>query len=263
MVEENKIMQVVILAGGSGTRLKEMTEFLPKALIPIGGIPIVVHIMRLYAHYGFKDFVLALGYKQEAFKQYFAHFDLINHDVILDIGKYRGERYHEYADQWKVTLVDTGENTLKGGRLKRIEKYIQDEIFMCTYGDGVGDIDISALLTFHKSHGKIATITGVHPTPRFGEIHHKNGLVYSFTEKPQDDECLINGGFMVFNREIFNRLDLSEKMDLEEETLSGLTNIGELMVYHHKGYWSCMDNLSDLGKLQQEWETGKARWKVW
>ena len=196
-------MQVVILCGGTGTRLKEQTEFLPKALIPIGGKPMIAHIMKWYAHYGFKKFILALGYKQEQFKIYFANYDIINNDVKVDIGRYRGNNCYDYPDQWEVTMVDTGENTLKGGRLKRVEKYIEDDIFMMTYGDGIGDINIPELLVFHKSHGKMVTVTGVHSTSRFGEIHREGSKVISFTEKPADNNNLINGGFFVFEKKIF------------------------------------------------------------
>lgn len=199
-------MQVCILCGGSGTRLKEQTEFIPKPLVPIGGIPMAVHIMRHYASYGFNDFVLALGHKQDSFKTYFTNYDLINHDIVLHIGYHGREPVYVVTDKWKVALSDTGENTLKGGRLKRIEKYIEGDTFMVTYGDGIGDVDISALLAFHQSHGKMVTVTGVHPVPRFGELCHKDGKVLSYREKQHEDGCLTNGGFMVMNRGIFDYL---------------------------------------------------------
>ncbi len=257
-------MQTVILCGGTGTRLREQTELIPKALIPIGGLPMIVHIMRIYAHYGFIEFVLALGYKQEVFKQYFAHYDIINNDITVDIGCYRGKNHHSYADKnWRVTLANTGENTMKGGRLKRVEKYIKGDTFMCTYGDGVADIDLRRLLAFHQAHGKLATVTGVHPTPRFGEIHTKeNGVVSKFSEKP-DGDCLINGGFFVFNRGIFDYLHEDEWCDLELGPLELIAERGELMVWHHKGFWKCMDTLKDMGELQQMWDKEEARWKVW
>ena len=259
------MIPTVILCGGTGTRLREMTELLPKSLIPIGGIPMIVYIMKLYAYYGFKDFILALGYKQEAFKQYFAHYDLINNDCTVSVGRYMGKNYCEakHTDQWSVTMVDTGENTMKGGRLKRIEKYIKEDIFMCTYGDGLSDVNLREVLTFHQSHGKIATITGIHPIPRFGEIHRERGKVVSFSEKPQDDNCLVSGGYMVFNRRIFDYLTDDAWCDLEVGPLELLAAKGELQVYHHKGYWQCLDTMKDMGELQQEWETGKARWKIW
>jgi glucose-1-phosphate cytidylyltransferase len=258
------MIQTIILCGGSGTRLKEMSEFIPKPLIPIGGIPMIVHIMRLYAYYNFKDFVLALGYKQDAFKQYFAHYDIINNDVTLNIGRYQGDNYRHYTDQgWKVTLSDTGEATFKGARLKRVEKYVQGDTFMCTYGDGIGDIDIPALLAFHQYHGKIATVTGVHPSPRFGEIHHDNGKVISFSEKPHDDNCLVNGGFMCFNRGIFDYLTVDPWCDLEVGPLELLAAKGELQVYHHRRFWKAMDTLKDMGELQTMWDGGHPKWKVW
>lgn len=257
------MIPVAILCGGSGTRLREQTEFIPKPLIPIGGIPMVVHIMRHYAHYGFKKFVLALGYKQDAFKEYFVNYDAINNDITVDIGRYRGVSFSDTQD-WgmSVTLADTGMNTLKGGRLKRIERYIQGDTFMLCYGDGVSDINIPALLEFHKSHGKLATVTGVHAIPRFGEVHHKDDCVLSFSEKPLRDDCLINGGYYIFNRGIFDYLVEEEYCDLEVGTLDLIAAKGEMMVYKHTGYWACMDSLKDMDNLQNEWASGKARWKI-
>jgi len=257
-------MQVVILCGGTGTRLREQTDLIPKSLIPIGGLPMIVHIMRIYAHYGFTEFVLALGYKQEVFKMYFANYDIINNDITVDIGCYRGKNRHSYADKnWRVTLANTGENTMKGGRLKRVEKYIKGDTFMCTYGDGVADIDIRRLLAFHQAHGKLATVTGVHPIPRFGEIHTGNdGQVCKFSEKP-DGDSLVNGGFFVFNRGVFDYLHEDEWCDLELGPLELIAERGELMVYHHEGMWRCMDTLRDVGELQQMWDKGEALWRVW
>lgn len=252
-------MEVVIFAGGFGTRLKEMSEFLPKPLIPVGPYPMVVHIMKWYAKYGHTNFILALGYKQAAFKEYFAHFDLINHDVTLDIGRYRGRQYHQYADQWKVTLADTGLTTNKAGRLKRIEKYVKGNTFAVTYGDGVADVDLDKLLAFHNSHGKMVTITGMHPKPRFGEILHYCGQVTNFSEKG-DGWCLVNGGFMVMNRGIFDCLD--ESMDLETDIFNGLAEAGELMVYKHEGFFGAMDTIVDMEELTRLWEKGEAPWKV-
>ena len=253
------MIQVCILCGGTGTRLKEQTEFLPKPLIQIGGKPMIWHIMKIYAHYGFTDFVLSLGYKQECFKNYFAHFYEINHDMVLTE---LGISWKAIWEKWRVVLSDTGINTLKGARLKRIETYIKGDTFLCTYGDGLSDVNIHELLAFHKSHGKIATITGVHPSPRFGEIHHVNGLVQAFSEKPQG-ECLMNGGFMVFNRGIFDYLSEDESCDLETGCFDALTEDKELMVFPHTGYWSCMDTLKDVGILQNEWDSGNVPWKTW
>jgi len=255
-------MQTVVLCGGSGTRLREQTEFLPKPMVQIGGKPMIFHIMKIYAHYGFTDFVLALGYKQEEFKKYFSVFDEINCDVTFRIGQ-SIQVYRKPSDyDWSVTLSDTGLNTLKGARLKRIENYINGDTFMCSYGDGLSDVNLTDLLAFHKSHGKIATITGVHPSPRFGEIHHVDGLVQVFTEKPQG-ECLMNGGFMVFNRGIFDYLSEDESCDLETDCFHDLTQDKELMVYQHKGFFGYMDNLYDMGVLQNMWDEGKPKWKIW
>jgi glucose-1-phosphate cytidylyltransferase len=250
---------VVILCGGSGTRLKEMTEFLPKPLVPIGEYPMVVHIMRWYAKHGATNFILALGYRQDQFKYYFTHYDLINNDITVDIGRCISRL--DYQDRgWRVTLCDTGLNTLKGGRLKRIEKYITKDTFMCTYGDGIADIDINALLDFHFKHGRLATITGVHPQPRFGEIwKDENDLVVKFAEK-EDGGCLVNGGFMVFNRRIFDYLDTN--CDLELGVFDILSMEGELAVYHHPGFWKAMDTMKDMDELQEIWAEGTAKWRV-
>jgi glucose-1-phosphate cytidylyltransferase len=257
-------MKIVILCGGSGTRLREMTSFLPKPLIPIGGKPFIWHIMKLYSHYGFNEFVLALGYKQEMFKEYFIHYNQINEDITVDTGICSAlPCYSLHRDKWRVTLSDTGLNTMKGARLKRVEKYVDGDNFMCTYGDSVGDINIPELLAFHKSHGKMVTVTGVHSPPRFGEIHHENNKVISFSEKPQNGNFLINGGYFVFNRKIFDHLYDFEECDLEVGTLELIANKGEMMVYHHKQSWFCMDNLKDMDELNQLWNTGKAPWRIW
>jgi glucose-1-phosphate cytidylyltransferase len=253
---------VVVLCGGSGTRLREQTEFLPKPLVQIGGKPMIHHIMKIYAHYGFTDFVLALGYKQEKFKEYFSHFDIINHDVYFS--KDQLGSLHEFPlnvkDNWRVILSDTGLNTLKGARLKRVEKYIRGDTFMLAYGDSVGDIDINELLSFHNEHGKMVTVTGVRPPPRFGEIHHNRGEVISFSEKKDNKAISVNGGFYVFNRKIFDYLKEDEQCDLEYGVLEEIARMGEMMVYEHTGYWGCMDTLYDLGMLQRLWDEGNAPW---
>lgn len=252
------MMEVVIFAGGFGTRLKEMTEFLPKPLVPVGPYPMVVHIMKWYAKYGHTNFILALGYKQERFKEFFSHYDLIMNDITVDIG--RGVNRHSYNDRgWRVTLADTGQDTNKAGRLKRIEKYVKGDTFMCTYGDGVADVDLDKLLAFHNSHGKMVTITGMHPKPRFGEILHYCGQVTNFSEKG-DGWCLVNGGYMIMNRDIFDHLD--EDMDLETDIFNGLAEAGELMVYKHEGFFGAMDTIVDMEELTRLWEKGEAPWKV-
>jgi glucose-1-phosphate cytidylyltransferase len=257
-------MQVCILAGGTGTRLKEMTEMLPKALIQIGGKPMVYHIMKSYAAHGFNDFVLALGYRQEAFKEYFANFDAINNDTLVQVGAYRGVFYNEpNLDSWNIMLSDTGLNTLKGGRLKRIEKYVQGDTFLMSYGDGLSDINFKDLLAFHKGHGKMVTVVGVHPPGRFGEIHRDGTTVLSFTEKPDihANAPLINAGFYVCNREIFNYLSTDEWCDLERGPMELIANKGGMAVYHHEGFWKCCDTLNDMIQLQKLWEGG-APWTV-
>lgn len=251
---------VVILAGGTGTRLRDASELTPKALVSIGGIPMIIHIMRIYSHFGHNKFILALGYKQEAFKHYFYNYEIINNDVELEIGRPIID-YHIHGTNgrgWKITLVDTGEHTLKGGRLKRIEKYITGDAFMCTYGDAVADINIKALIAYHVSHGKLATVTGIHPVSKFGEMKHEKGIVTEYAEKPHDDGCLTNGGFFVFNRKIFDYL--VPDGDLEVGPLECLAREGQLMVYHHNGFWRCLDTPKDLGELQQIWGQGKAPW---
>jgi glucose-1-phosphate cytidylyltransferase len=262
MAEESKMnnIPVVILAGGSGTRLREMTEFIPKCMIPIGGKPMLVHIINWYRKFGFCKFILALGYKQEIIKDYFAHYDIINNDVTIDIGRYAGSRCNNSShDTWTVTMVDTGEHTLKGGRLKQVEKYIDVNTFMACYGDGISNIDMNKLLSFHQSHGKIVTITGVHPPARFGEIVREGTKVISFAEKLPNTADLINAGFFVFNKEIFNYL--TEDCDLEIGTLEQIAKNAEMQIYHHKEYWACMDNISEMNKLRELWDSGNALWK--
>jgi glucose-1-phosphate cytidylyltransferase len=254
---KNSDIPVVILCGGSGTRLREQTEFLPKPMIPIGGKPMLVHIMKWYASFGFTRFVLALGYKQEVVKNYFIHYHEINGDVHINrLGTCQRNR----KDMWDITMVDTGENTLKGGRLKQVERYIESDIFMCTYGDGIGDIPINSLLTFHEAHGKMVTVTGVIHPPRFGSIERVGSFVTCFREKQRDDDNLINAGFFVFNRKIFDFL--KPDGDLEIGVLDKIAESQQMMVYEHKGYWGCMDNMSDLGNLQNIWNSGKAKWRV-
>ena len=257
-------MKVVILAGGYGTRLGRRTELIPKPLVEIGNKPILWHIMKIYSHYGYNDFIICLGYRGEVIKDYFYHYEMLTNDFTVDLSNGNIEIYKENeSDNWKVTLVDTGLNTLKGGRLKRIEKYLDPEMNMLTYGDGVCDININQLVEFHKSHGKLITITGVHAPSRFGELLVENGKVLSFQEKPQTSSGLINGGFMVFNNEFLDYLTLDEKCDLELGAIEELTNKGEVMVYNHKENWECMDTERDVEHLNYLWMKNKAFWKVW
>ena len=258
-------MKVVILCGGLGTRLREETEFRPKPMVEIGNKPILWHIMKIYAHYGFKEFVLCLGYKGEMIKEYFYNYEIRSNDFSVEIGDTKNIKIHSNYDEkgWKITLADTGDKAFKGARLKRIEKYIPDDQFMMTYGDGVANININALLAFHRSHGKLATVTGINPTARFGELKVKGDKVESFSEKPKDSRGLINGGFFVFNKGIFDYLSNDDSCDLEIGALERVARDGQLMVYNHKGFWVCMDTIRDMEYLNKLWNEDKVEWKVW
>jgi glucose-1-phosphate cytidylyltransferase len=258
-------MQVVILCGGLGTRLREETEFRPKPMVNIGTRPILWHIMKIYAHYGHKDFILALGYKGDMIKNYFCHYELMNNDVTIELGKPEQVLIHQSHEEsgWRITLANTGEKTLKGARLKKIERYITDDSFMMTYGDGVANVDINALIEFHRQHGKIATLTGINPSSRFGELRVAGNQVTTFNEKPTYSEGLFNGGFFIFNRKIFDYLTDEEDCDLEIGPMERIADAGELMVYKHKGFWGCMDTHRDMEFLNKLWSESNARWKVW
>jgi len=256
-------MKVVILCGGMGTRLREETEFRPKPMVKIGTKPILWHIMKHYACHGFNEFVLCLGYKGEVIKEYFYHYMLQNNDVTVKLGRDRQVEIHENSqvEDWKITLVDTGEKTLKGARIHKIRKYIDGD-FMLTYGDGVSDININTLVDFHKKHDKIGTITGVNPRSSYGQIKHKNGQVSDFIEKPKIEEGLINGGFFVFQTQIFDYLNSNENCDFEIGPLEKLAQENQLMVYQHKGNWACMDTHRDSVSLNNMWKNNQAFWKT-
>lgn len=261
-------IKVVIMCGGMGTRLREETEFRPKPMISIGPRPILWHIMKYYAHWGYKDFILALGYKGEMIKNYFFHYEVMNNDVTIELGKTKGIHIHQRHEEngWRITLADTGEKAQKGARLKKLQKYIPDETFMVTYGDGVANININDLLAFHYRHGKLATLTGINPNPasRFGELTINGDRVESFREKPvKNDGGLVNGGFFVFNQAIFDYLTTDNECDLEIGALERIAHEGQLMVYRHHGFWACMDNLRDMDYLNKLWAEGMAEWKVW
>lgn len=258
-------MQTVILCGGLGTRLREETEFRPKPMVNIGDRPILWHIMKIYAHFGYTDFVLALGYKGDMIKQYFFHYELMNNDVTIELGKQEQLCIHQCHDEagWRITLANTGEEALKGARLKKVQKYITGDTFMLTYGDGVADINLNELISFHKSHGKLATLTGINPASRFGELKIEGNNVKSFNEKPENGEGYINGGFFILNRDVFNYLSEADSCDFEIGALEELARNGELMVYKHRGFWACMDTLRDMEYLNKLWIEDKARWKVW
>lgn len=256
-------MKVVILAGGYGTRLGEITEQIPKPMVSIGGKPILWHIMKTYAHYGFKDFIISLGYKADVIKQYFYNYKSHSSDFTIQLGSgdITFHNANEEAD-WNVTLVDTGLNSLKGARLKRLERHL-DDINMVTYGDGLSDICIPDLLTFHTNKGKIITISGVHPPARFGELIENDGTLLEFQEKPQTSSGLINGGFMVFENRLLEYLTPDESCDLEYGVFDTLTAENQIAVFKHRGNWECVDHERDLKHMNQLWSQDKAFWKVW
>ncbi|MFX0000781.1 MAG: glucose-1-phosphate cytidylyltransferase [Candidatus Hodarchaeota archaeon] len=257
-------MKVIILAGGWGTRLGHLAELIPKPMIKIGDKPILWHIMKIYSYYGFNDFIICLGVKGDIIKDYFYHYEMKNNDFTIDLST-KNIKYYANQDEtdWKVTLVDTGLNTLKGGRIKRVEKYLDPGINFLTYGDGVADINLNKLLEYHKSHNKMITLTGVNAPSRFGEVIEKKGQVISFKEKPQTSVGLINGGFMVFNDSFLDELTTDENCDFERGPLENLTERGEVMVYIHDGNWECMDHERDVIHLNKLWNKNNAFWKLW
>jgi glucose-1-phosphate cytidylyltransferase len=252
-------MKVVILAGGFGTRLSEYTKLIPKPMVEIGGKPILWHIMRHYAHYGFKDFVIALGYKGEVIKNYFLQYYALNNDFTIDLATNSVSYVHERPLDWKVTLVDTGQGSLTGGRIKRLQSVIGNEDFMVTYGDAVSDVDISKLVEKYKVSGKKAIVTAVHPTARFGELQLDGDMVCSFKEKPQVNQGWINGGFFVLSPDVFNYIE-GDQTTFEREPLERLAAEGELICYRHEGFWQCMDTVRDRDFLNALWDKGNAPW---
>ena len=252
-------MKVIILAGGFGTRLSEYTDKIPKPMVTIGSRPIIWHIMRTYASFGYNDFYLALGYKAELIKDYFLHYRSLNTDFTVDLSNGTVESHQTDETDWRVTLVDTGLETMTGGRIKRLKKFVGNEPFMLTYGDGVANIDIDALLKFHKSHGKMVTLTAVRPSARFGDLDFDGNRVVSFEEKPQLHEGWINGGFFVCQPELLDYIDNDNQM-LEREPLERIVNDGELMAYKHEGFWHCMDTRRDRELLESLWESGAPPW---
>lgn len=258
-------MKVVIFCGGLGTRLREETEFRPKPMVNIGTRPILWHIMKIFAHYGLNEFILALGYKGDMIKHYFFNYELMNNDITIELGNPANLCFHKSHDEsdWQVTLANTGENALKGARLKKVQQYVEGDIFMVTYGDGLANIDIPSLLAFHKSHGKLATITAINPASRFGELKIIGDQITSFCEKPDEHEGFINGGYMVLNKKIFDYLSFDSTCDFEVGVLDQLAKEGQLMVFKHSGFWACMDTLRDTEYLNGLWDSNKAEWKVW
>lgn len=257
-------MKVVILAGGLGTRISEESHLKPKPMIEIGEKPILWHIMKIYSHYGFNDFIICLGYKGYSIKEYFANYYLYESDVTFDFRNSNHKVVHNHtAEPWSVTLVDTGIHTMTGGRVKRIQPFVGNEPFMLTYGDGVSDVDIKRLLEFHRSHGKAATITATQPGGRFGALDlTEGGGVRNFKEKPKGDGGWVNAGFFVFESQVFDCI-AGDSISLEKEPLEMLAGAGQLMANKHSGFWQPMDTLRDKNLLEELWKAGKAPWKMW
>ena len=256
-------MKVVILAGGFGTRISEESHLKPKPMVEIGEKPILWHIMKYYSAFGFHDFIICCGYKQHVIKEWFADYYLHNSDVTFDLSTNKMEVHNNYSEPWRVTLVDTGLNTMTGGRIRRIEPYVKGETFMMTYGDGVSNVDLDALVKFHESHGKIATITTVNIGQVKGvlDIDQDNNIT-SFREKDDNDGSLINGGFMVLNPEIFQYLDGDDTI-FERTPMQRLAAEGQLKSFYHDGFWQCMDTQREMKKLESLWQSGQAPWKIW
>ena len=254
-------MKVIILAGGLGTRMAEYTESIPKPMVKVGGYPILWHIMKRFANYGYSDFFLALGYKAEVIKEYFLHYRSLNSDFTVDLSTGDIKSHNIDKTDWKITLVDTGLESKTGGRIKRLQSLIGNETFLVTYGDGVADIDIDLLVKFHKNHGKMVTVTAVHPTARFGELEMDGSQVISFKEKPQTVQGWINGGYFVMEPEFFDFIE-NDNTILEKEPLEKVAEMGELMAFKHNGYWQCMDTKRDRDQLEELWKSGHAPWKV-
>ena len=258
-------MKTIILCGGEGTRLKEETEYKPKPMVEIGGKPILWHIMKMYAHFGFREFVLALGYKGNIIRDFFLNYEFYNNDFTITLGNHKDIVVHGNSDEsgWEVTLVETGANAMTGSRIKQCERYIQEDNFMVTYGDGLADMDVSKLVEYHMGHGKIGTLTGIKQPSRFGELVVEDKQVMKFTEKsrPEGRQGNINGGFMVFKRNFFDYLSKDSGCILEREPLEKLAQDIELMVHHHDGYWQCMDTYRDYLLLQETWNSGDVPWQ--
>ncbi len=252
-------MKVIILAGGFGTRLSEYIESLPKPMVRIGGKPILWHIMKIFAHFGHKDFYVALGYKAEVIKEYFLHYRTLNADFTVDLGNDTVTPHQLDEVDWKVTLVDTGLHSMTGGRVRRMKPYVGNETSLLTYGDGVSNVDLDQLIAFHKSHGKMVTVTAVHPGARFGELEIEGEQVTSFQEKPQTGHGWINGGYFVIEPEFFDLIKKDQTI-LERGPLERAAQMCELMAFRHKGFWQCMDTKRDLDNLEEFWDSGKAPW---
>ena len=258
-------MRVIILCGGYGTRIRDVNENIPKPMIPIGHLPILWHVMKYYASYGHRDFVLCLGYKSHIIKDFFLNYEAHTKDFTIDLGRKSEITFHTDHDEsdWKVTLAETGMKAMTGARIKRIQKYVGDEDFMLTYGDGVGDINLDALLSYHRGHGRALTVTGVRPPGRFGELVHKEGVVASFNEKPQAAGGRISGGFFVATPKIFDYLDDDDSLVFEQQPMHGLVSDRQLMVYEHDGFWQPMDTSREYQLLNSLYDEGRAPWVRW
>ncbi len=257
-------MKVLILAGGRGTRISEETDIRPKPMVEIGGKPIIWHIMKCYSHYGFNEFITLLGYKGYLIKEYFSHYFLHQSDVTIDTSNNNFEVHNNTTEPWKVTLLDTGINTMTGGRILRAKPFVKNEPFMLTYGDGISDIELPALLKFHQSHGKLMTATVVQPQGRFGAIDSdQNGKILKFMEKPEGDRVWVNGGFFVCQPEVLDYILNGDKTIFERDPMETLAKEGQLYAYKHNGYWKCMDTLRDKIQLNQIWDNECADWKLW
>lgn len=260
---KNQNTKAVILAGGFGTRISEESHLRPKPMIEIGGKPILWHIMKIYSAHGVNDFIICLGYKGYIIKEYFSNYFLHMSDVTFDMANNRMEVHHNHAEPWRVTLVDTGEHAMTGGRLKRVRSYLNDEDAFCfTYGDGVSDVDITSLIDFHHSHGKLASVTAVAPPGRYGALARDGNQVTGFSEKPKGDGAMINGGFFVLSPKVID-LIADDSISWEGEPLTYLAQTGELMAYEHQGFWQPMDTLREKKLLEELWQSGKAPWKIW
>jgi len=255
-------MKAVILAGGYGTRISEETQIKPKPLVEIGGRPILWHIMKAYSHYGINDFIICCGYKGYKIKEYFTNYFLHNSDITVDLKSNHVDIHQNPSEPWKVTLVDTGLDTMTGGRLKRVEKYVGNETFCFTYGDGVSDVNISELVEFHQKNKKSATVTSIQPPGRYGNLELKDNLVSKFIEKPQGDGGWVNGGFFVLEHDIFNYID-DDKTIWEKDSLEKLSENNQLVAFKHNGFWQPLDTLRDKNNLEKLWVSNKASWKVW
>lgn len=257
-------MKVIILAGGQGTRISEETEIRPKPMVEIGGKPILWHIMKIYSFYGFNEFVILLGYKGQSIKKYFANYFLLESDVTIDLSKNKLEIHNNFSEPWKVTLIDTGLDTMTGGRILRAQPYIKNETFMLTYGDGVADINLNSLVQFHKSHGKLVTMTTIQPEGRYGTVDSgSDGRIKEFSEKPKGDGYWVNGGFFVCQPGVFDYIREGDATAFETSSLRELAKSDQLYAYMHHGFWKCMDTLRDKIALNQMWNNNHAPWKIW